>query len=118
MMFMQKSGPPNINELVKDGIWEIEKPKSCEGVEDRDSEEVEVEDDTEISRLDDEHQNSDIDIGTNILDIIHEEDGLGYLPDLHMPWQQNPISGHFYFPPDAEATTKCLHNLEDIISPK
>ena len=49
MMFMQKSGPPNINELVKDGIWEIEKPKSCEEVEDRDSEEVEVEDDTEIS---------------------------------------------------------------------
>ena len=42
----------------------------------------------------------------------------GYLPDLHMPWQQNPISGRFYFPPDAEATTKCLHNLKDIISPK
>ena len=49
MMFMQKSGPPNINELVKDGIWEIKKPKSCEEVEDRDNEEVEVEDDTEIS---------------------------------------------------------------------
>jgi len=149
MMFMQKShavdsGPPNMDDLAKDGIWETERLKraSYEEVEDDEDEEVEVEDgedqdeeveaedDDEISLSDDEHQSSneedgdgfhnlDMGIKSNILDtIICEEDGFRDLPDLCMPWQPNSVSQHFHFPPDAKAATKCLCNLEDLISPK